>query len=260
MLATIKEQEMFWKTLVPLIFFAFPKITKSFILEPDFGSGVCNPFLIVDAKCCFNKYYEYNCGPNQECNDNNFCVCKPGFFKEHPRSNTCIRDPEASGTIYLGRKPHAPKEEGCTNVSWKGDKSCDDENNNEGCDFDGGDCCGPNVDKTYCTECECKSINERFLSKEIFIAKCPVDKFPCSNGNCVNLSWKCDGDNDCGDNSDETNCGPVCSDEFTDVQCCIDGKCPANKVGPNKECDGRNFCRCKSGFFEVFGGLCFISK
>ena len=31
-----------------------------------------------------------------------------------------------------------------------GDGFCDDENNNEGCQFDGGDCCGP-VSYTHLT-------------------------------------------------------------------------------------------------------------
>ena len=46
---------------------------------------------------------------------------------------------------------------GCNsdNPSWIGDGWCDDENNNEGCHFDGGDCCGPNVNTQYCTECIC---------------------------------------------------------------------------------------------------------
>lgn len=32
---------------------------------------------------------------------------------------------------------------------------------------------------------------------------CPVDKFQCNNTLCKPLAWKCDGEDDCGDNSDE---------------------------------------------------------
>jgi len=47
------------------------------------------------------------------------------------------------------------RKEGCIVPSWRGDNYCDDGNNNEGCDYDGGDCCGSNVNKTYCQNCEC---------------------------------------------------------------------------------------------------------
>ena len=39
--------------------------------------------------------------------------------------------------------------------SWISDDSCDDVNNNQFCNFDGGDCCGANVIKQYCIDCEC---------------------------------------------------------------------------------------------------------
>ena len=35
-----------------------------------------------------------------------------------------------------------------------GDSFCDDENNNAGCDYDGGDCCG-NINDTYYNVCQC---------------------------------------------------------------------------------------------------------
>ena len=36
-----------------------------------------------------------------------------------------------------------------------GDGKCHDMNNNEGCYYDGGDCCGSNVNTQECTECIC---------------------------------------------------------------------------------------------------------
>ena len=43
----------------------------------------------------------------------------------------------------------------CGEEAWKGDGLCDDFNNNPGCDFDGGDCCGDDVVTDYCAKCEC---------------------------------------------------------------------------------------------------------
>ena len=40
---------------------------------------------------------------------------------------------------------------------------CVDENNNAGCGYDGGDCCGPNVRTQYCIECQC--LEENMISK-----------------------------------------------------------------------------------------------
>ena len=43
-----------------------------------------------------------------------------------------------------------PKNQGkpaasCGSAQYKGDGNCDDDNNNKGCDFDGGDCCAKSV-------------------------------------------------------------------------------------------------------------------
>ena len=43
--------------------------------------------------------------------------------------------------------------------AYKDDEFCNDENNFEGCNFDGGACCGDDVKKNYCTECKCLDPN-----------------------------------------------------------------------------------------------------
>lgn len=39
---------------------------------------------------------------------------------------------------------------------------------------------------------------------------CSSNSFHCANGRCVNGAWKCDGHNDCGDDSDEMDCPRRC--------------------------------------------------
>ena len=47
----------------------------------------------------------------------------------------------------------------CGSPNYKGDNYCDDENNNCGCEWDGGDCCGNDVSTQYCSLCECLDPN-----------------------------------------------------------------------------------------------------
>ena len=39
----------------------------------------------------------------------------------------------------------------------------------------------------------------------------PLGDFRCDNHQCVPLRWRCDGDNDCGDGSDERACSELFS-------------------------------------------------
>lgn len=58
--------------------------------------------------------------------------------------------------------------------------------------------------------------NANQLKQQFFIVfssagrHCPLDEFQCNNTLCKPLAWKCDGEDDCGDNSDEN--PEVCSE------------------------------------------------
>lgn len=51
---------------------------------------------------------------------------------------------------------------------------------------------------------------EALLPFMCMIPACPDQTFHCSNGKCINDQFVCDGQNDCGDSSDELNCPDKC--------------------------------------------------
>ena len=44
---------------------------------------------------------------------------------------------------------------GCVDSQKVGDGYCDDETNIAECSYDGGDCCGLNVNRKFCRTCKC---------------------------------------------------------------------------------------------------------
>ncbi|XP_049541327.1 low-density lipoprotein receptor-related protein 4 [Anopheles darlingi] len=64
---------------------------------------------------------------------------------------------------------------------------------------------------------------------------CTDGKFECQNGMCIPHDWVCDGDNDCNDLSDERNCTKQCT---RDEFRCKDGSC----ISASFQCDGETDC------------------
>ena len=83
---------------------------------------------------------------------------------------------------------------GCDYPDWVGDEYCDDENNIADCSFDGGDCCGDNVDTSFCSQCLCLEecdypdwVGDEYCDDESNIADCSFDGGDCCGDNVDTL-------------------------------------------------------------------------
>merc|ERR1711939_1012286 len=84
----------------------------------------------------------------------------------------------------------------CIDPKNKGDGNCDDDNNNKGCGYDGGDCCaktvkGGKVKKDYCKKCACLDPKAKCPPNMInpFACKCGTEKTTTDAG-CPKLQCK----------------------------------------------------------------------
>ena len=107
----------------------------------------------------------------------------------------------------------APPSTGCQNNDYVGDNYCDDGNNNAGCNFDGGDCCGDNVNNDYCNVCEC-------LEGSTAV---PTTSESPGTGGCEFPNYI--GDTYCDDENNNAGCdydgGDCCGDEINTSYCIV---------------------------------------
>merc|ERR1711920_209871 len=176
-----------------------------------------------DSKCKGGCQFPNYKGDGNCDDENNNCGCqydggdccsktvKGGKVKTSYCKQCKCLDPKASSSCKGS----------CKFPNYKGDGNCDDDNNNCGCAYDGGDCCGLDVKKTYCKECKCKDPNYK-----------PGSGGACS-GKCGDAQYKGDGNCDDGNN----NCG-----------CAYDGGdcCDKSLAAMGKKFDGTwcKLCQC----------------
>ena len=97
----------------------------------SYGDGYCDDFNNNEA--CFFDAGDC-CGSNVNTAWCTVCQCLEGGGTTTPSGITTT---------------------GYCNPSWTADGRCDDMNNHLDCSYDGGDCCGSNVNTQYCNICQC---------------------------------------------------------------------------------------------------------
>merc|ERR1712048_255486 len=131
-----------------------------------------------------------------------------------------------------------------------GDGECDDDNNNAGCNWDGGDCCGPSKGTTFCTQCKCLDCTYKGEG-----SNCPKNDGACNLPNFVGDKVCDDENNNCMCNWDKGDCcGDKKNYKFCKACKCLDpvktkkgcsGKCAVPDYKGDGNCDDdNNKCGC----------------
>ena len=96
----------------------------------------------------------------EDCQYDGGDCCGPDIYTDYCVECICYESSiSSSGTTptpFTTSGSGATNEGGCeSSAVFLGNGFCEDEYNNEGCQFDGGDCCGSNVNTSECKKCQC---------------------------------------------------------------------------------------------------------
>merc|ERR1711992_202397 len=133
----------------PLTWFDSQSSTWKLVGVVSWGVGCGGPNhsgVYAEVETVLNWVKE-NSGSN--CGGSNPTAAPTNPPTEGPNPTTEGPNPTTEGPNPTTESPNA-----CQG-SWIGDGECDDINNTEECQWDGGDCCGDDVATDYCTICEC---------------------------------------------------------------------------------------------------------
>ncbi|XP_038967080.1 low-density lipoprotein receptor-related protein 8 isoform X6 [Rattus norvegicus] len=205
--------------------------------------------------------------------------CGPTSHKCVPASWRCDGEKDCEGGADEAGCPTlcAPHEFQCSNRSClasvfvcDGDDDCGDGSDERGCSdpacpprefrCGGGGTCIP--ERWVCDgqfDCEDRSDEAAELcgragqgTTATPAACAPTTQFTCRSGECIHLGWRCDGDRDCKDKSDEADCsapGPCRENDFQ----CGDGTCilAIKRCNQERDClDGSDEAGCLQGLNE----------
>ena len=158
--------------------------------------GISPPNLFLGDGICNDKYN------NKACDFDHGDCCLPDFKRDHCAECQC----HVKGTCEAGYYPPSV-----------GDGYCNDKTNIPECNNDGGDCCGPCINKDQCTECACHVQTSSVISPNAIVG----DGYCNDETNTEECSY--DG-GDC--------CGNVKTDYCTECECYLTESCAAGSFPP----------------------------